>query len=238
MMVKSRVTWRANEVSDLIALWGSPEFRDRIEVRNWKSSAGNQMAVFKEMAERLHRLGHPKKDGHHVQTKIKGLRASFKAVKDKMNKSGAGTDSLGDFEYFEEINNILGHRPNVNPSPLTIGDLSVSREVGLAGNRMPMPSGQRPRPASCNRISENENNASKDSVSPVDFLRRPGSSCGRSSGNSDDALPTFKGVPYSRGMIIGFEDWYAEDDAMESASLGTNSEGKYRLLKIYKLAEH
>ncbi|XP_033126576.1 uncharacterized protein LOC117124453 [Anneissia japonica] len=142
---KKRVVWREGEVKDLIAIWGSPEFRDRIEVKNWKSStSGQKMLVFEDVAATLHSFGHPRKDGHNIQTKIKGLRSSYKAINDKIIRSGSGTDCLEDFPYFDSINEILGHRPNICPPERTVGD-SFGPAFHLSNPNTTRP---RPRPSS------------------------------------------------------------------------------------------
>lgn len=103
----ARNVWSENETRELILLWGDEKIQaelDDFSVRN--------DTVHRKLAELMKERGY-NRDAKQIKTKIKHLREVYRKHKDKINRSGAGAGKSP--KFFEEIDVILGTRPQTQP---------------------------------------------------------------------------------------------------------------------------
>ena len=90
--------------------------------------------VFQEISRKLQNEGYSR-DWEQCRTKIKNLKKEYRAVKDHNNETGRGRKTC---KYFDELDEILGHRPASVPTILLdTGSSSQDADLGSAIDEKP-----------------------------------------------------------------------------------------------------
>ena len=100
------VTWSRDEILKLIEIWGDSAIQAQLE-----GCKCNQ-DVYNKIAADLREAGF-ERTGKQCRDKIKKLKGEYRKVKDKRNKTGEGR--FPEWDYFDSMDAILGHRPATQP---------------------------------------------------------------------------------------------------------------------------
>ena len=108
-------TWSREEILKLIEVWGEDNVQAQL------NSCKRNQEVFAKVSTVLLEAGHNKTSSQ-CRDKIKKLKAEYRKVKDKREKTGEGR--YPEWDYFDALDAILGHRPATKP-PLVINSISA-----------------------------------------------------------------------------------------------------------------
>ena len=109
--------WRDAEIVTLIKIWAEEEIQKEFEKS--RRNAG----TFIKIAQRMKDAGYDR-NGDQCRTKIKKLKNQYINCRKENNKSGAARNA---FQFYEEMDRVLGHRPSTEPALLI--DTSASFET-------------------------------------------------------------------------------------------------------------
>ena len=110
------LTWTHDETRALIRIWADSEIQKDFETCRRNAS------IYEKLVTRLRDSGFERTVSQ-CRTKVKSLRADYNATKTENSKSGRGRKTSA---YFEEMDQVLGHRQASAP-PVLI-DTSISDE--------------------------------------------------------------------------------------------------------------
>ena len=93
--------WSEVEIKSLISIWGDKKTQEELEgsIRNKN--------IYKKIANEMEEQGYSR-DWEQCKAKIKNLKTEYKAVKDNNGKTGRGWKT---FNFFKQMDEVLGHRP-------------------------------------------------------------------------------------------------------------------------------
>ena len=111
--------WGKEETSKLIALWGQEEVQSQLE------GCRSNRQVYEKIAIDMNASNFAR-NFIQCREKIKKLKAEYRAIINKKHKKTG--ESRTDWEYFEPLDAILGHKPATHP-PIVIDTLGD--ELGL-----------------------------------------------------------------------------------------------------------
>ena len=100
------VAWNRDEALKLIEIWGDGAIQAQLE------GCKRNQDVYDKIAADLHDASF-ERTGKQCQDKIKKLKGDYRKVKDKRNKTGEGR--YPEWDYFDSMDAILGHRPAMQP---------------------------------------------------------------------------------------------------------------------------
>ncbi len=121
--------WQGREVLALINIWGDEEYRHAND-----DPFSRKKKVMEKISSRLAELDYIRSVTQ-ITNKIKQLKTKYKQVLDNNRRSGRARI---EWEYFDEVDAILGARPAINPpagqvlDSNTVGVASGSRDRGKA----------------------------------------------------------------------------------------------------------
>ena len=120
------VAWSRDEVLKLIELWGDGSIQAQLE------GCKRNQEVYDKIAADLRDAGF-ERTGKQCQDKIKKLKGEYRKIKDKRNKTGEGR--FPEWDYFDTMDEILGHRPATQP-PVVVNsmDEGVGDTTGDSAN--------------------------------------------------------------------------------------------------------
>ena len=103
-----KCSWPTAEVTALISIWGERAIQSQLDgsVRNKE--------IYTEIAHKLSDLGYSR-DWKQCRCKIKNLKTTYKKIKDHNGVTGNGRKT---FKFFQQLDEILGHRPASVPEVL------------------------------------------------------------------------------------------------------------------------
>ncbi|CAB4003255.1 Hypothetical predicted protein, partial [Paramuricea clavata] len=105
------ITWPDTAAIALLNIWQEEEIR--ISLETCKSSK-EMRATYRTITLELHKKGFTDYTLENVVNKMKKLRQRFKKEVDSAKKSGKGRAKP--WKFFQRLNDIIGHRPNVRPA--------------------------------------------------------------------------------------------------------------------------
>lgn len=103
------VSWTRDEVLKLIEIWGDGAIQAQLE------GCRRNQEVYDRIAVELREAGF-ERTGKQCRDKIKKLNGEYRKIKDKRNKTGEGR--FPEWDYFDAMDAILGHRPATQPPVL------------------------------------------------------------------------------------------------------------------------
>ena len=102
--------WSKEEIYKLIEVWGDDSVQAQL------NGCKRNQHVFSKISSELLEAGY-ERSAAQCRDKIKKLKGEYRKIKDKRNRSGEGRYS--EWEYFDAIDNVLGHRPATKPPVVT-----------------------------------------------------------------------------------------------------------------------
>ena len=102
------IPWSDNETKLLISLWSDQNIQEQLE----NHSIRNKI-VYAKLAEGMVEGGF-NRNAKQCESKIKHLKEKYRSYKDKIAKSGAGAGK--EPKFFDEVDQVLGTRPQTRPS--------------------------------------------------------------------------------------------------------------------------
>ena len=125
-------TWNKEETLSLIEIWGDDRIQAQLE------GAHRNRNVYLKIARQMSEAGY-QRTLEQCRDKIKKLKGEYREVKDKGGKTGEGRNN---WEYFEAMDSILGHKPATHP-PVVIdtmaegtGPAEEEEELSTASNEV------------------------------------------------------------------------------------------------------
>ncbi len=112
MASTSGTTWSKAEILKLIALWGQEHIQRKLQ------ECKRNQAVYEEIAKEMREAVY-ERTYQQCRDKIKKLKGEYKKEKDRHGKTGEGRSK---WDFFDEIDAILGHRPATRP-PIVVDTL-------------------------------------------------------------------------------------------------------------------
>ena len=100
--------WLDDETKTLISVWGEENVQQQLD------GAVRNKTVYEQVAKKMNNYGY-KRDWVQCRNKIKNLKKEYRTVKDHNNETGRGRKTC---KFFEELDEILGHRPASTPHML------------------------------------------------------------------------------------------------------------------------
>ena len=100
--------WLDEETKTLISVWGEENVQQQLD------GAVRNKVVYEQVAKKMNNYGY-KRDRLQCRNKIKNLKKEYRTVKDHNNETGRGRKTC---KFFEELDEILGHRPASTPRVL------------------------------------------------------------------------------------------------------------------------
>ena len=107
-------TWSKAETLLLISTWG----QDHIQ-RKLQECKKNQ-SIYEEVAQEMKDAGY-NRTYQQCRDKIKKLKVEYKKEKDRTGKTG---EEKSTWDYFQEMDSILGHKPSTRP-PVVIESMNT-----------------------------------------------------------------------------------------------------------------
>ena len=113
----SGTTWSKAETLLLISIWGQERIQKKLQ------ECKKNQSVYQEVADEM-------KDGGYDRTyqqcrdKIKKLKVEYKKERDRVGHTGEGKSM---WDFFNEMDNILGHKPATKP-PIVIDSMNTESE--------------------------------------------------------------------------------------------------------------
>ena len=101
-------SWSEEEIKVLITTWGESDIQEQLD------GAKRNRPIFVKIAKALEEEGFDR-TWLQCRTKMKSLKAEYRTVKDSNNCTGRDRKTC---RYFDELDEILGHRPASAPSHL------------------------------------------------------------------------------------------------------------------------
>jgi hypothetical protein len=89
-------------------VWGEENIQDELD------GAVRNRSVYNNISKQMNKMGY-KRDWDQCKTKIKSLKKKYREVKDHNGETGKGRKTC---KFYEELDDILGHRPASVPSVL------------------------------------------------------------------------------------------------------------------------
>ena len=105
MASSSGSTWNKEETLRLIDIWGDDRIQAQLE------GAHRNRNVYMKIAREMSEAGY-QRTLEQCRDKIKKLKGEYKKLKDKCGKTGEGRRN---WDYFEAMDSILGHKPATHP---------------------------------------------------------------------------------------------------------------------------
>ena len=129
---KQRGTWNKETTLSLIEIWGDDRIQAQLE------GAHRNRNVYLKIARQMSEAGY-QRTLEQCRDKIKKLKGKYRKVKDKDGKTGEGRNN---WDYFEAMDSILGHKPATHP-PVVIdtmaegtGPAEEEEELSAASNEV------------------------------------------------------------------------------------------------------
>ena len=125
-MAEKGKQWSDHETKLLLELWSEDSIQRQLQ------DAARNDAIFRRIAQDLAKSGFERTVAQ-IRAKIKALKKKYKAIADRMRRSGAGHESDEeenmpvDFPYFDLLHAVMGGRAAVTPVHLL--DSATAREV-------------------------------------------------------------------------------------------------------------
>ena len=104
-IVSGMASWGQDEVLKLIAIWADDRVQAQLE------DCHRNRDVFERVAKLLREEAY-ERTFEQCHEKIKKLKGDYRKVKDKQGKTGEGRK---DWEYFDVLDAVLGHKPATQP---------------------------------------------------------------------------------------------------------------------------
>ena len=98
-------TWSKDEILKLIEMWGQETIQKQLQ------ECKRNQSIFEDVAKQMREAGY-ERTFQQCREKIKKLKGEYKKEKDKHNRTGEGRTN---WDYFEAMDAILGHRPATQP---------------------------------------------------------------------------------------------------------------------------
>ena len=112
-------TWSRDEILKLIEVWGDDNIQAQL------NDCKRNQDIFDKILFALLEAGFVK-SGSRYRDKIKKLRGEYHKVKDKRDKTGEGR--YPEWDYFDALDAILGHRAVTRPS-VVVNSIADSEDV-------------------------------------------------------------------------------------------------------------
>ena len=113
--------WGEAEVKVLLGVWGEEAVQQQLE------GAVRNKVIYEGVAKELRKLGYIQ-DWEQCRNKIKNLKKQYRTTKDHNDETGRGRKIC---KFYEELDDILGHRPASAPAVL-LDSLSSQDETELS----------------------------------------------------------------------------------------------------------
>ena len=115
------VNWTHEEVFKLISIWSDATIQEKLE------GCRRNSQVYKKISDDLRSAGFAR-TLEQCREKIKKLKTEYKKIKYKRDQTGQGR--YPEWEYFDALNEVLGHKHSTKP-PVVVESLSMTTdEVG------------------------------------------------------------------------------------------------------------
>ena len=115
------VNWTREEVFKLISIWSDATIQEQLE------GCRRNSQVYKKISDDLRSAGFAR-TLEQCREKIKKLKTEYKKIKYKRDQTGQGR--YPEWEYFDALNEVLGHKHSTEP-PVVVESLSMTTdEVG------------------------------------------------------------------------------------------------------------
>uniref|UniRef100_A0A1X7TRH7 Myb/SANT-like DNA-binding domain-containing protein n=1 Tax=Amphimedon queenslandica TaxID=400682 RepID=A0A1X7TRH7_AMPQE len=111
-------SWTDKEITALISIWGDTKIQEKLD-----GSTRNK-TIFIEISEKLEATTGISREWQQCRSKIKNLKTEYKRIKDHNNITGNGRKT---FQFFKQMDSILGDRPASLPTVLI--DTSKSQDT-------------------------------------------------------------------------------------------------------------
>ena len=112
------VNWTREEVFKLISIWSDATIQEQLE------GCRRNSQVYKKISDELHSAGFARML-EQCREKIKKLKAEYKKIKYKRDETGQGR--YPEWEYFDALNEVLGHKHSTQP-PVVVESLSMTMD--------------------------------------------------------------------------------------------------------------
>ena len=166
------VAWNRDEVLKLIELWGDGAIQAQLE------GCKRNQEIYDKIAADLREAGF-ERTGKQCRDKIKKLKGEYRKIKDKRNKTGEGR--FPEWDYFDPMDEILGHRPATQP-PIVVNSLEeLAGET--TGNSANEPTGDTAGDTAGESQADDRGNSSEPELEDIQHR-------GSSSSTKDDSRST------------------------------------------------
>ena len=109
-------SWSKEETLKLIEIWGNDAIQAQLE------GCKRNQEVFSRIAAEMSEAGF-ERTAQQCRDKIKKLKVEYRKIKDKRKRTGEGR--YPEWDYFDALDAILGHKPATEP-PVVINSLGTS----------------------------------------------------------------------------------------------------------------
>ena len=109
-------SWSREETLRLIEIWGNDAIQDQLE------GCKRYQEIFGKIAAEMVQAGH-EWTAQQCRDKVKKLKVEYRKIKDKRKKTGQGRYS--EWDYFDALDAILGHKPVTEP-PAVVNSMGTS----------------------------------------------------------------------------------------------------------------
>ena len=112
------VNWTCEEVFKLISIWSDATIQEQLE------GCRRNSQVYKKISDDLRTAGFAR-TLEQCREKIKKLKTEYKKIKYKRDETGQGR--YPEWEYFDALNEVLGHKHSTEP-PVVVESLSMTTD--------------------------------------------------------------------------------------------------------------
>ena len=110
--------WSKEETYKLIEVWGDDKIQAQLE------GCKRNQDIFAKISSELSKEGY-ERTTQQCRDKIKKLKVDYRKIKDKRNKTGE--DRYPEWDFFDVLDEILGHKPATAP-PVVVNSLENTNE--------------------------------------------------------------------------------------------------------------
>ena len=109
-------SWSKDETLKLIEVWGDDAIQAQLE------GCKRNQEVFSKISAEMSKVGY-ERTAQQCREKIKKLKVEYRKIKDKRNKTGE--DRFPEWDFFDVLDAILGHKPATVP-PVVVNSLPTT----------------------------------------------------------------------------------------------------------------
>ena len=151
--------WSKEETLKLISIWGDASIQEQLE------GCRRNRDVYTKIANELADAGYTRSMDQ-CRDKMKKLRGEYKKVKDKRKETGQGR--YPEWDYFDAIDGVIGHKPATQP-PVVV-DSSLNDPIARMDDTIPDTFDQSSSYDSTQFNDNDESQAVSDTTDPITLV--------------------------------------------------------------------